>query len=723
MSALNAPGATRLPSLLPCLMRLAQLQRASVDRLALQQAADAAGAEPARAPRAQLATLAQHLQLRAPRWLDAPSAEAVPALLFAGCGARRGQWGILQGKNGQDQWVSQWWNDAAQCWDEQADASLAGHACAMLRLDQREQRESGDSGHTYRASASPVFRMIRQEVLSHKTLLRDAVLGGIVINVVALTSSFYSMQVYDRVVPTGASQTLLVLTLGVVLACLFELAARHVRSRLYERLIDQVDQRLARAVYLRFLAIRMDQLPHSVGGLAAQMRGYETVRGFFTTITTNVLVDAPFALVFALVIFGIAGPLALIPALFFVLSVGTGWYDSGRIDAHASDATQANNLRTGLLVETVEGAEIIKSGQGGWRMLARWMRTTDVARENELKMRAISEHSQHLTGSFQQLSYILLVASGALLVSQGQLTMGGLIACSILSGRVLAPIAMIPAQLMQWAQTKAALRGLDRLWALEDDHHGQQQPVTLQQVRGHYRFEKVSSGYGGAAALTVPDLAIAPGEKIGVLGPVGAGKTTLLRLLSGMYKPQQGRILLDDVDLAHLAKPALAESIGYVPQDGRLFSGTLRENLILGQLDPGDDVILAAARQTGLLQAVIARHPHGLQQAIHEGGSGLSGGQRQLLNLTRAFLRRPAIWLLDEPTASMDRSLELQVLQALKQAIAPQHTLILVTHKPEMLELVDRLIVISNNQIVLDGPKALVLQRLQAAPPVREQAA
>jgi adhesin transport system membrane fusion protein len=210
---------------------------------------------------------------------------------------------------------------------------------------------------------------------------------------------------------------------------------------------------------------------------------------------------------------------------------------------------------------------------------------------------------------------------------------------------------------------------------------------------------------------------IQPGEKIGVLGPIGAGKTTLLRLLSGMYKPQEGRILLDDVDLSHLSKPLLAEHLGYVQQEGRLFAGTLRDNLILGQLDPGDEAILQAARETGLLQTVITVHPKGLQQEIFEGGTGLSGGQRQLVNLTRAFLRRPRIWLLDEPTASMDRGLEQQVMHALKAAIGPSDTLVLVTHKAEMLELTDRLMVVANHQVVMDGPKAQVLERLQTPPP------
>jgi ATP-binding cassette subfamily C protein LapB len=249
------------------------------------------------------------------------------------------------------------------------------------------------------------------------------------------------------------------------------------------------------------------------------------------------------------------------------------------------------------------------------------------------------------------------------------------------------------------------------LWALQDDHHGQEQPILVSQLRGAYRFENVTSNYGANKALAIPALSIQPGEKVGVLGAIGTGKTTLLRLMSGMYKPQEGRILLDDIDLTHIAKPTLADHVGYVQQDGRLFAGTLRDNLILGQLDPGDESILQASRLTGLTQAVIMVHPKGLQQEIFEGGTGLSGGQRQLVNLTRAFLRKPRIWLLDEPTASMDRSLELHITQALKSVLKIEDTLILVTHKAEMLELVDRIIVIANHQIVMDGPKSQFLQK------------
>jgi ATP-binding cassette subfamily C protein LapB len=703
---MNAHAHGSTPSLPACLIRLAQLQHDAVDRLALREAAAAALASPDARPRARLAAVTRHLQLRDARWMSAPDPSLTPALLFR----PDGECGILRGKNGQDQWVSEWWDVLEGRWREQADATPPGHLVATLRLSK-----------PFSAYASPLFQLIRDEIFSHGRTIREVLLCGLMINVVTMLASFYSMQVYDRVIPTGGTQTLLVLTLGVLAVAGFELLARRVRSGLYEKLVDQVDARLARTVYLRFLSVRLDQLPHSVGSLASQMRGYETVRSFFTSTTTNLLVDAPFALVFMLVIFAIGGPIALVPLVFFLLSIGLGLAYHKRVDAHARRATAASNRKAGLLVETVEGAETIKSGQGGWRMLARWMQTTDSARDSELAMRDISEHAQHLTALFQQCSYVLLVAFGALLVSQGTLTMGGLVACSILAGRVLSPVAMIPAQLMQWAHTKAALHGLDRLWKLETDHQGEE-PVLLEKLRGHYRFDGVTFQYAGNQALSVPQLHIAPGEKVGILGPVGAGKTTLLRLLAGMYKPGEGRILLDDVDLARIAKPALAEHLGYVQQDGRLFAGSLRENLILGLIDPGDEAILDAARRTGLLASVIARHPKGLQQEIFEGGSGVSGGQRQLVNLTRAFLRQPRIWLLDEPTASMDRNLEAQVTDALRQALAPSTTLVLVTHKADMLELVERVIVVADHKIVLDGPKAQVLRALQPTP-MRQEAA
>lgn len=687
------------PPLLIALIRLASLQREAVDRLALQEAVTAAGAEVA--PQARLATVAQHLQVKPARWRDSPDAADLPALIAA----PDGRWGILRARNAAGQWIADWFDPDSRRWQEYAHDTLSGHPIATLKLLP-----------PYRATASPVLRLTLDEVLAHKGLLAEAAVGGLLVAALGLLTSFYSMQVYDRVIPSGATQTLLVLTLGILLVIGLEYFAKRVRSQLYERLIDQVDQRLARTVYLRFLGIRLDQLPPSVGSLAGQLRGYEGIRGFLVNLTAHLAVDAPFAIVFLLVIAAIGGALAFIPLIFLVIAILLGLWQAGQMRQLAGRNQAVANRKTGLLVESIEAAEIIKSGQGGWRMLGRWLACTDEFRHLDLEMRHLTEDNQYRALALQQVSYTLLIATGAWMASQGQLTLGSLIACSILSGRVLGPVAQIGMQLSGWANVKAALQGLDALWQLEDDHHGQEQPVHLERLQGHYRFEQVAMTLRGKSALKIDTLHIAAGQKIGILGPVGAGKTTLLRLLSGMYKPTEGRIWLDDVDLAHLSKPLLAEHLGYLPQEGRLVSGTLRDNLLLGLVDPGDETVLAAARTTGLYESVIASHPSGLQQEIAEGGTGLSGGQRQLVNLTRVFLRQPNIWLLDEPSASLDRALEVHLIGALKQALQADDTLVLVTHKPEMLQLVDRVIVIANQQIMLDGPRDAVLARLQAGP-------
>lgn len=697
--SLTASTPEALDSLLLALVRLAALQREPVDRLALQEAVASTTHEtPARD---RLAAVTAALQLPAARWRSGPDAADLPALVATA----DGQWGILRARNAAHEWVSEWHDGETRQWNERrCEAFESGDQIATLRLTK-----------PYSASNSHVLSLVLAELKSNKGQLIEGAAGGALLAFLGILVSFYSMQVYDRVIPVGATQTLLVLTLGVLIAITLEYSAKRLRAHVYERLVDRVDQRLARVVYQRFLAVRLDQLPPSVGSLASQLRGYETVRGFLLSLTSQLAVDAPFALVFALVIASIAGPLVLIPLAFFVLASLLGFWHAGRIRQLAQRSQQAANRKVGLLVESVEGAEIIKSGQGGWRMLGRWLSTTDEARGIDLETRNLNEAGQYRAASLQQASYVLLIAAGAWMASQGQITMGALIACSILSGRVLGPATQLSNQLTQWAHVKAALQGLDALWKLEDDHQGQTQPVHVEQVHGAYRFDKVSMTLRGRSVLSVPQLKIDAGEKIAVVGPIGSGKTTLLRLLSGMYKPTEGRIWLDDIDLAQLSKPKLAEHMGYLPQDGRLLGGTLRDNLILGLLDPGDEAILAAARQTGLYEAVIATQPQGLEFEISEGGAGLSGGQRQLVNLTRVFLRKPRIWLLDEPTASLDRTIEQQIVRTLKASLRPQDTLVIVTHKPELLSLVDRVIVMAKQQILFDGPRDEVLARLKTS--------
>lgn len=292
--------------------------------------------------------------------------------------------------------------------------------------------------------------------------------------------------------------------------------------------------------------------------------------------------------------------------------------------------------------------------------------------------------------------------------------MGSLIACSILSGRALSPVAQIPGLIVQAAHSKASLDMLEKVFALETDNHDIDRPLIPGSMLGQFDLERVRFAYPGAPkGLAIQSLKINPGEKVGVIGPIGAGKSTLLRLLSGMYRANEGRVLLDSLDIDQISRAFLGDKIGYLQQDHRLFSGTLRENLLIGIPDPGDDVIKKAAETSGLL-SVISGHPKGLDLPIAEGGKGLSGGQRQLVAFTRLLISQPAVWLLDEPTASMDTATEARCMQVLQQTVKPEDTLVLVTHKTNLLSLVNRLIVIANHQIVMDGPRDEIIQRLSA---------
>jgi ATP-binding cassette subfamily C protein LapB len=378
----------------------------------------------------------------------------------------------------------------------------------------------------------------------------------------------------------------------------------------------------------------------------------------------------------------------------------------------------ASNRKLGLLVETVEGAERIKSQGSGWTFLNRWNALSEQAIAEDAQVRHSSESATYWAGYLQQVSYVMLIAVGAWIATTSlDLTSGGLIACSIISGRVLAPIGMLPGLMVQWANAKSALDNLERLFLLRGDNHGVDQPIEREFIRGQFDVQEVSFAYGqGPRVLSLPQWSVAPGERVAILGLVGSGKSTLLKLLAGLYEPQSGRVLLDGLDLQQLSRSSISQRLAYLPQDVKLFSGTLRDNLTSGLLGVDDDTLLQACAQTGLM-SLIQSHPRGLDLPIGEGGSGVSGGQRQSVGLTRLLLLRPRVWLLDEPTASMDDSAEVAAMQAIERSLAPASTLVLVTHKPRLLALVQRVMVLGPQGVLLDGPRDQVLQRLQQVAP------
>ncbi|MEZ7518878.1 type I secretion system permease/ATPase [Psychrobacter sp. NPDC078370] len=558
-------------------------------------------------------------------------------------------------------------------------------------------------------------QLLKKDLKNYRGIVIEAVVASFLINMLALAVSLFSMQVYDRVIPTRSEYTLIILASGVGLVILFETFMKFARSKIMDKVVVNLDQYLSREVFQRLLSVRIDQMPGSVGSMAAQLRGYEQVRGFYTASTLFGLVDIPMAIIFVTLIVIIGNPLvALVPIVAAVIAIILGFGARRKIDSIAAIGAAASYRKTGILVETVEGVETIKAGSGNWKFLSRWLDVMSITTKNDLDMKHANDNLSYLSQMIQQTSYVGIVIIGSFVVMSGDMTMGGLIACSILGGRILAPIMGIPNLLVQHSHAKAAKLNIEKLFSLEQDNHGVSHPLSPSKIAGNFNVDKVIFNYqnNDQPALAISSLNITAGERIAVLGPIGSGKSTLLKVLSGLYAPTQGRILLDGLDIQQISRESMSEQVGYLQQDHRLFEGTLRENLLIGLPAPSDDVMRDALVKTGLIK-LVASHSSGLDLPISEGGKGLSGGQKQLVAFTRLLLTKPSILLMDEPTASMDNRQELQCIDVLKKEFGQGQTLIVSTHKMPLLQLVDRIIIMDNQKIVMDGPKAQVLEQLK----------
>jgi ATP-binding cassette subfamily C protein LapB len=552
-------------------------------------------------------------------------------------------------------------------------------------------------------------------VRRHRKIFVEAIVATFVLSTIGMASALYTMQVYDRVVPTKGFATLWVLTVGVAIAIAIELLMKQVRAAMVDRACKAIDLELSAVFFAKALDIRMDARPDTVGTFTAQIQHFQSVRNFMTSSTLFILADAPFALFFILVIAMIAGPVALVPLTVVPVAIFAGLAFRKPIEKATAAHVQESNAKNGLLIEAIDGIESVKAAGGEWKAIDRWRKLTARIAESELSIKSNSVLSTNLTMTIQQVSYVGIVAVGAYAISTGSLTMGGLIACSIISGRALTPLAQMPNLIVQWKQAQISLKALDAIMAMPSERDPDIRLVVPESCSGHMRLEKVNFQYRkDVVTLDIPNLSIGPGERVAIVGPVGSGKSTLIKILSGLYRPTSGTVFLDGIEVSHLAPEFVRENIGYLPQDVRLFNGTLRDNLVLGLPAPSDSQILKAASLTGLAQA-IADHPRGLELQIAEGGRGLSGGQRQLVGLTRMLLAQPKIMLLDEPTASMDARLEARVMQHLFQEIAPESILVVVTHKVAVLPHVSRVIVIHKGQISVDGPRDEVLARMKSS--------
>jgi ATP-binding cassette subfamily C protein LapB len=546
-------------------------------------------------------------------------------------------------------------------------------------------------------------------LLAYRPVFFEAMLATLVASLLGLGVALYTMQVYDRVVPTQGYATLTVLATGVVIAIGLELLIKQSRAYMVDKATKAIDEDLSAIFFGKALDIRLDARPGTVGSFSSQIRHFESVRSFMTTATLFVFADAPFALVFIGFIAFIGGPLAFIPIIMFPVMCVVGLSFRKPIEYYTYANMEENHQKNGLLIESIDGIESLKAVNADWKMMSKWRRLVRSTAESDLKLKNLSSLSTNLTQVFQQLTYAGMITFGAYLITIGELSMGGLIACSIIGGRALAPLAQLPSLIVQWQQAKLSLKNLDEIMALPGERDDGARLIVPEVLGGNIHVENASFAYSDEGqSLTIADFRLKPGERVAILGPVGSGKSTFLKVVGGFVKPQGGIITMDGMDVFQIAPERVRERVGYLPQDVRLFSGTLKENLLLGLPLLGDSKILAACEATGLAQAVKA-HPKGLDLPITEGGKGLSGGQRQLVGITRMLLVQPKTLLMDEPTASMDAQTERRVMSTLFEQMPSDHSIVVVTHKPNLLPKVDRVVVLSGGRIVLDGPRDEVL--------------
>ncbi|MFC5342832.1 type I secretion system permease/ATPase [Brevundimonas staleyi] len=522
-------------------------------------------------------------------------------------------------------------------------------------------------------------------------------------SLLAIATSLFSMQVYDRVVPTSNFSTLWVLTSGVTLAILAELVLRQLRAHLLDVTGKKLDLQLSSRLFEQVMSIRLSAKPGSTGAFASQVREFESVREFFTASTVAAITDAPFVLVFIGVIALIGGPVALAPAAAVLIMLVPGFLLQRKLAALSRDNLREGAVKHGLLLETVENLETVKATRSEGRNLRLWEALSVQLAESGARSRSLSSTLTYVGSAAQQLAYIGAMVIGVYQIAAGNMTTGALVACSLLVSRAISPAAQFTGILARWQHIKVALEGLDQLMSAPVERPVGRQFTRLPEISGAFELQgvEVRPTPEAAAILQIPKLAIGAGERIAIIGGNGAGKSTLLRLLSGLGDPTAGRVLLDGVSLSQVEPADQRKAIGYLPQDTALFHGTLRDNLALDGGHHGDGELLEALDAVGL-GSFVRGHPAGLDLPI-VGSRAVSGGQRQAIALARVFLQDPRIVLMDEPTSAYDQTSERRVVEYLR-TWSRGRTLIVATHKRAVLGVADRILALAGGRLVGDAP-------------------
>ena len=541
-------------------------------------------------------------------------------------------------------------------------------------------------------------------------------LASVVGNVLALGGILFSMQIYDRVIPAQSESTLWVLFIGVLVAAGVEYLIRLMRTQVSDVMGKRIDLKVSSMLFARAMNIRNEARPKSTGSFISQLREIDQVRELLTSTTIGAAADMPFVILFLFIMGFIGGPLVIIPLLAIPLIVIPGLLLQIPMAKLAKEGMREGALRNAVLVETIEGIEDIKALQAEPYFQRQWEQTHEVSAAVGMKQRLWGARLTGWASTVQQLTYAGMLVFGTYLVLSGDITTGTLVASSLLSSRTIAPLMQLTMVFSRWQHAKSAMNGLDELLKRPLDQPEEGEVAHCPTLSGHYDLRNVQYTYDEENVknvLSVARLHIKPGERIAILGKVGAGKSTLLRLLAGQSTATQGKVVVDGVDISRIDPVDLRRQLGWLSQDSRLFFGTLRQNLMLGNPHASEQEMLQALRVSGAI-SLVQQDAASLDRIINEGGRGLSGGQRQMVMLSRMILRQPQVVLMDEPTASMDEQLEEHVLRQLQSWLSGR-TLVLVTHRPALLKLVDRIVVMDNGRIIADGARDDILRTVSPA--------
>ena len=548
----------------------------------------------------------------------------------------------------------------------------------------------------------------------NRSIYRDVLIASVVINIFILANPLFVMNVYDRIVPNNAIESLWVLAIGISVVYMFDILLKFLRSYFLEIAGKKSDVIMSAKLFEQTLGLRMDQRQGAIGAFANNLKEFDSIRNFFTSGTIASLVDLPFVVIFLLVIFYIAGAIVLVPIAIILMIMVYSFFMKKPIQKSVEASYEASAQKNAVLIETLTAIETIKSLGVEARSQWKWEQAVGEIAKASIKSKMLQSSIGRMTGFMQQMSTILVVLTGVYLIRDGDLTMGGLIATVMLSQRAIGPMGQFANLTSTYQQTATALNSLNELMDKEVERPTGKRFIQHPVFQGSIEFNNVVFTYPGESkpALNGLTFKLNPGEKIGIIGQVGSGKSTIEKLIMGFYQPDSGSILIDGIDITQLDPAELRHSINYVPQEVTLFSGDVRENIAYKAPYIEDDAIIRAAKIAGV-DSFIRNHPSGYSLKVNEGGSSLSGGQRQTIGLARALLIPSPIYLFDEPTNAMDSLTEQALIKRLAQEVI-EGTTIIVTHKMSILKLIDRLIVMDNGKIIADGNKETVLEALKA---------